>query len=75
MKKYTLICKNPSGDIAPRIKDVMRSNGAEGQFVIWDGPAKLRDVRALYEMIRPYCAAGILSYYGSGKAIASYGKW
>lgn len=75
MKKYTIICKNPEGDIAPRIKAVMRPNGAEGQFVVWDGPAKLADAKALYEMLMPYCGAILLAHYRSGKNIASAGKW
>lgn len=58
MKTYTLMIYRPEGQLLPRLEAQpnFRKSSAEGQWIVWDGPAKRRDIVNLYEILSPYCS-------------------
>lgn len=68
MKHYTLIAHKPQGDILARIRNHPRfKKSAPDQWVLWDGPARVSDMKSLFELIAPYC--GGLSLFVNSKSL------
>lgn len=68
MKHYTLIAHKPQGDILARIKNHPRfKRSAPNQWVLWDGPARLKDMQQMFELVAVYC--GGLSLFENSKKL------
>ena len=77
MKHYTLMLNRPEGHIRERFTRVKLTQAYDTpQFVVWDGPANLRDIRRLYDALAPYCS-GISLTSGKSKStpVASQGSF
>jgi len=56
MTHYTLIANRPEGDLLPRLRGNRHfKQSAPNQWVLWDGPARLKDMRQMFELIVPHC--------------------
>lgn len=78
MIHYSIILNRPESILRQRFPAVRprRLYNTE-QHLVWDGPARKRDVVKLYDALSPYCAGIILSA-GSGpkgRTILSQGEF
>jgi hypothetical protein len=56
MTKYKLIIENPEGDIGARLKNNPQFKpSGKNQWTLWDGPANLKDIKNLFDLLAPIC--------------------
>jgi hypothetical protein len=68
MTHYTLIANRPQGDLLARLRGNAKfKKSAPNQWVLWDGPARLKDMRQMFELIGPYC--GGLSLFRNSRKL------
>ena len=68
MTHYTMIAERPQGDIEARLRRNPRfKKSAPDQWVLWDGPARLSEMRQMFELIAPYC--GGLSLFSNSRGL------
>jgi len=63
-----MIAVRPQGDILARLRGNPKfKQSAPDQWVLWDGPARLKDMRKMFELIGPYC--GELSLFRNSRGL------